>query len=422
MKILSLSIFFACLYGIVYSQTNSPTGQLSGSVLDEGNKPLDHVYFFLKNYPEFNGLSNSSGHFSRRFPEVLKEDTLVVNHPGYQRLQVPLARLKSTGNSIRLAQAVIGLEEVIVKPEDTSLEEMISKAIDNIPQNYPNKRHQLSGLYRKVSTNYDDFTHLVEAVVTVEDLGYEKDVQSTKIKMESLRQSDEHAEVDPYISAMKAKIRNQIESMGEPVGALNPIIGTYPSNYIRTAYVPESHFGRDGYRFMGIPELPVYHQFLGMEFIGTDTIYHIAFGSDDPPDGRNFLKINGRNHAIVEYQLGYRSGEHQVYVKFREVDDRYYPEIIRLKSLRLINRDVGVHQMDIHTLWFDKVNTDHLKKIRPRELLKREQEIEPNEFPLDEGFWKDNEFLKNHPLDSAIINSLERNGKLLEQFEQNAKD
>lgn len=61
-------------------QSNSTPGQLSGSVLDEGNNPLPHVYFFLKNYPEFNGVSNSSGHFSLRFPEVLKEDTLVVNH------------------------------------------------------------------------------------------------------------------------------------------------------------------------------------------------------------------------------------------------------------------------------------------------------------------------------------------------------
>ena len=210
--------------------------------------------------------------------------------------------------------------------------------------------------------------------------------------------------------------------MGETVGPINPIIGTYPSNYIRTASIPKSHFAKDGYRFMGIPELPVYHQFVGMEFTGTDTIYHIAFGPDEPPDGSNFLKIHSRNHAIVEFQLGYGSGEHQVYVKFSEVDGRYYPEIIRMKTLRLINRDVGVHQMDIHTLWFDEVDTEGFKKLKARELLKEDEDFGPNTYRLDKGIWEENKFLKNHPLDKAIIHSLERSETLREQFERNAKD
>ena len=422
LKIIIFTIYIILKCGTLFSQTSPSAGPLEGTVVDGSGASLPHVYLFLKGHPEFNWISASSGEFALRFPDVLKNDTLVVTLLGYHRVQVPLSRLNPTWSQIKLEQAVIDLNEVIVKPEDTSLEELISKAIDNIAQNYPYRRHQLIGFYRKVSTNYDEFTHLVEAAVVVEDLGYGKDIHRAKIKVEALRQTDEHAEVDPYITKMKLRITNHIESLGEPVGPLNSIIGTYPSNYIRTAYVPKSYFARDGYKFMGIPELPVYHKFLGTEFIGADTIYKIAFGSIDPPDGSNYLKINSRNFAITEYQIGYPGGEHQVYVKFGEVEGHYYPEIIRLKSLRLINRDVGVHQMDIHTLWFDEVNTDELKKIKPRDLLKKDQTLEPNSFSFDKGFWEENVFLKDHPLDNPVIKSLERNGKLQEQFRRNAKD
>lgn len=422
MKMLALSIFFTCLYGNLFSQAHPSAGQLSGTLVDGEGISLPHAFLFLKGYPEFNWASNSSGVFELRYPEVLKNDTLVVSLLGYHRVQVPLSGLNPTGNLIKLEEAVIGLNEVIVRPEDTSVEEMISQAIDKIPQNYPDQRHQLTGLYRKVSTNYEEFTHLVEAAVVVEDLGYGKDIRRAKIKMEALRQSDDHAETDPYVTAMKSKIRNHIKSLGEPLGPLNPIFETYPSNYLRTAYDPKSIFGKDGYRFMGIPELPSYHRFVGTELADGDTIYHIAISGSDPPDGSSYLKINGRNHAIVEYQLGYRSGEHQVYVKFKEVEGQYYPEIIRLKALRLINRDVGVHQMDIHTLWFDKVSTEEFKKIKSRDLLKKDQVLEPNTYSFDRAFWENNISIKNHPLDTAVIESLEINHKLNEQFKRNAKD
>lgn len=394
MRILSFAIVFLCLRGNLFSQTIPTSGQRTGTIEDTQGGPLSNAYLFLKSYPEFNWTSNSSGNFELRFPEVLKNDTLVISLLGYHRKQVPLARLNPTGNLINLEEALISLNEVIVTPVDNSLKEMIFKAIDNIPKNYPDKRHQLTGLYRKVSTNYEEFTHLVEAAVVVEDLGYGKDVRRAKVKMEALRQSDEHAEVDPYITQLKSRTRQQIIDMGEPVGPLNPIIGTYPSDIRAAAYVPKSNFGKEGYRFMGIPELPTYHRFVGTEVIGADTIYHIAIGGVDPPTGSSYLKINGRNHAIFEYQLDYLFGLGHVYVKFREVGGHYYPEIIRQKSLRLINRDVGIHQMDIHTLWFDEVNTDQLEKIKPRELLKKDQTLDPNLFSLDEHFWEESTLLK----------------------------
>ena len=308
-------------------------------------------------------------------------------------------------------------------PEDHSMEEMISKAIDNIPKNYPKKRHQLTGFYRKVSTNYEEFTKLVEAAVMVEDVSYQKDGSSLRIKLESLRQSDEMGVVDSSMATLKQQIRDHIKSTGSTLGPLNEIIGTFQHNYLRSnAYNSKTWFGKDGDRFMGIPELPTYHRFMGEEIVGNDTIYQIAVSTKDPPSGNSYLKINSRSHAIVEYQISWLSGEYQTYAKFREVDGIYYPEIIRTKELRFINRDVGTHQMDISTYWFAEVAIDDFKRIRGKDAMEYNEEVESNGYELDSSYWKAYELIKKHPLDSAIIRSLEKNRPLEEQFKSNAKD
>lgn len=351
------------------------------------------------------------------------DEIVVISSIGYEKKEVSISSLTKTGNVLKLQRQLLSLNEVTVMPEDHSMEEMISTAIDNIPKNYPKKRHQLRGFYRKVSTNYEEFTKLVEAAVLVEDVSYKKDGLSVRVKLESIRQSDELSEVDSTMSTMKQRIREHIKSTGSYLGPLNEIIGTYQYNGFRgDAYNSKTWFGKDGDRFMGIPELPTYQRLMGEEIVGNDTIYQIAFSTKDPPNGSSYLKINARNHAIVEYQISYLSGEYQTFAKFREVDGVYYPEVIRNTELRLINRDVGTHQMDISTLWFDMTITEDLKKIREKDALGRDEEFESNEYELDSSFWKAYDLIIKHPLDSAIIRSLEKNKSLEQQFKRNAKD
>ena len=349
---------------------------------------------------------------------------VVISSIGYEKKEVSISSLAKTGNTLKLQRQLLSLNEVTVMPEDHSMEEMISQAIDNIPKNYPDKRHQLMGFYRKVSTNYEEFTKLVEAAVVVEDVSYQKDGSALRVKLESLRQSDELGEVDSTMTILKQRIREQIKASGSTLGPSNQVIKTYQHNngFRGDAYNSKTWFGKDGDRFMGIPELPTYRRFMGEEIVGNDTIYQIAFSSKDPPNGNSYLKINSRNHAIVEYQITMQPGGYQTFAKFRDVDGVYYPEMVRNKELRLINRDVGTHQMDISTIWFDVPLIEDLEKIRAKDALGRDEEVENNDYELDSSFWKAYDLIKKHPLDSAIIRSLEKNKSLEQQFKRNAKD
>ncbi|TXE07546.1 carboxypeptidase-like regulatory domain-containing protein [Algoriphagus aquimarinus] len=423
MKFLCFTIFLFCVQ--VALAQNQQTNNISGVVIDtEDSSPVQFAYLYLKNYPDFSALADEQGEFKFFFPSQFWDEIVVISSIGYQKLELPVSSLSKTGNIIRLQRQLLSLNEVTVMPEDHSMEEMISNAIDNIPKNYPDKRHQLRGFYRKISTNYEEFTKLVEAAVVVEDVSYLKDGSALRVKLESLRQSDELGEVDSTMTILKQRIREQIKASGSTIGPLNEIIETYHHNngFRGNAYHSKSWFGKDGDRFMGIPELPTYRRFMGEEIVGNDTIYQIAFSTKDPPNGSSYLKINARNHAIVEYQITFQTGEYQTFAKFREVDGFYYPEMIRNRELRLINRDVGIHQMDISTFWFDMPATEDLKKIRAKDALDRDEEVENNEYELDSSFWKTYDIIKKHPLDSAIIRSLEKNKSLEQQFKSNAKD
>lgn len=417
---ISIFLFFAQILAVQSQQAHT----ISGKVRDkEDSSPVPFAYLYLKNYPDFSALANDQGEFTFHFPAQFANGTLVISCLGYAKTELQISSLAETGNLLQLDRQMLSLSEVTVMPEDHSMEEMISKAIDNIPKNYPKKRHQMTGFYRKVSTNYEEFTKLVEAAVLAEDDSYRHPSSDIKIRLDAVRQSDELGEVDSSMIAMKKRIRDQIKSSGETPAPMNSIMGTYQSIFLKaSSYNSKTWFGKDGDRFMGIPELPTYHRFMGEEIVGNDTIYQIAFSGQDPPNGHSYLKINTRNYAIVEYQITWRSGEYQNLVKYKEQDGFYYPEMIRIKQLSLNIRDVGTHQMDISTFWFDLPKTEDLKKIRAKDAMGRDEEVESNDYELDSSFWKAYDLINKHPLDSAIIRSLEKKTSLEQQFKRHAKD
>ncbi|WP_439489996.1 carboxypeptidase-like regulatory domain-containing protein [Algoriphagus sp.] len=174
MRFLVFSFFFLCVHFV--KAQNQQANSISGVIIDrEDSAPVQFAYLYLKNYPDFSALADEQGEFKFFFPSQFSDETLVISCIGYEKKEVIISSLSATANKLSLQRQLLSLNEVMVMPEGNSIEEMISKAIDNIPKNYPDKRHQLRGFYRKVSTNYEEFTKLVEAAVLVEDVSYQKD-------------------------------------------------------------------------------------------------------------------------------------------------------------------------------------------------------------------------------------------------------
>ncbi|WP_191322038.1 carboxypeptidase-like regulatory domain-containing protein [Algoriphagus aquimarinus] len=425
---LLISLLFCICSFSLYGQSIGK-GDFSGVIIDkESREPLVNSHIFIKNYPEFNWISSEEGKFFIRFPEYLISDTLVVSFLGYKSKEVPLLSLNTSVSVIELNKLMISLDEVVVMPEGLALENLISDILKNIKNNYPSQRHQLSGLYRKISTDYSEFTGLIEAAVTIQDVGYSKDISNSKIHINSIRKGDELAKADSvyldYIEKVKARVVH--ETGVKPIS--NDLVDLYRQNPARGAFYEDALFTERGLRMtlIGIPEMPVYHEIVGVEVVESDTVYHIAFGSTDPPIGTSYMKVNSRDFAVLELQQKVflnadRTDYVEFFVKYRKVKEKYYPEKIVYKKMRLISRDVGGHSMDIHTYWFDEVNTGKFKKIRFKDAIKADENIGFKVDEYNQDFWINSEFIKKHPLDSAVIRSLERYRNLQEQFKSNGK-
>lgn len=403
--------------------------QVTGVIQDsKSGEPLANAFIYLKNHSEFNALSNLKGEFVLSYPVLFQTDTLVISLLGYQKKQLLLESLKENNNQISLNQVDLSLQEIVVQPDESLFEEFFAKVVENIPNNYPTKKHQFNALYRRVSTDYNEYTKLVEAAVLIEDYDYKKDIYDSKIKIEALRQGDELGDVDSVLIRSFQRMRENIAKQVDRMRAKSMINEGFESNYIRKARSSSSVFSKENYKswFLGSSRFPVYQSLVGTEIHGQDTIFHIAFGNTDPPKGDSFIKINSRNFAIEEFQLisnGFGKIEFYVqhYMKYKEVKGVYYPEKVEYRMMRFINRDIGSHQVDIHTFWFDDVQTENLQKIRPREVLDRDFEIETRSFDYDKDFWERYKLIKKHPLDPTIKKSLERFKSLEQQFEENSK-
>uniref|UniRef100_UPI0035A1110C carboxypeptidase-like regulatory domain-containing protein n=1 Tax=Prevotella heparinolytica TaxID=28113 RepID=UPI0035A1110C len=124
---------------LLYGQARSA---ITGSVVDEHNRPLPNVNLFFKQAKR-GTVTNSDGQFQLRLPET--RDTLTASCIGYETQDIPVAQNRVT-LSIRLVPADVPLNEVIVT--NLSARELLQKAIEKIPQNYPQTEFLTNIFYR----------------------------------------------------------------------------------------------------------------------------------------------------------------------------------------------------------------------------------------------------------------------------------
>ncbi|MGV3586558.1 MAG: hypothetical protein ACO1OF_06135 [Adhaeribacter sp.] len=302
--------------------------------------------------------------------------------------------------------------------EQQKLRHLVRLAVLAIPDNTPDKPHQMAGFYRSVSTENEKYTKLIEAVVTIQDTDYktEHNSDNLQVQLKHLRQTNELGKVDStLIKAAKAYSKN-----GPKVVSSNYLYRLNQINLIRGHYRPGHIFNSSGWLANG-------HRFklTDVAVAGKDTIYTIAFeGKGDPKYSIGYLKINATDKAIVAYEHSnyvFDSFMGKIQVRNRKWEGRYYPEFIKFDIPRLINGDIGKHQIDKHTLWLEAPVLTKLKGIKKKDQMNHEQEVHTFKLPYDAAFWADYQMLKLHPLEVHIKSGLETSNSLDNQFKENAK-
>ncbi len=148
---------------------------ITGTVLDgETSMPLENASINISNQ-SLGTITNSDGQFWLEIPRKLKIDSLLVTYLGYGRQGRLIEDVLNTKNLvIRLMPTAVLLGEITVLEEGLNAENIITKAIDRIKDNYPSTPFVLEGFFRDIVKEDDRYVALTEAAISVYDKHFQR--------------------------------------------------------------------------------------------------------------------------------------------------------------------------------------------------------------------------------------------------------
>lgn len=421
MKFWCISIILLC-YLQSFAQYN-PTVSIRGILLDDEKQPVKNAVCFLKINDHIGVISSENGSFLLEFPRALLYDTLILSSLAFHKISIPLSKIDSRLDPIEITmkERTLVLDELVIEGKGDDIKKIVLNSIAKISSNYPKRTHQLKGHYRKVSTEKKQFTYLEEAVVLVEDHDYKDFQKPPKIDVIAYRKSKDWGKIDTLMVKVIDKIGDK--AVKDFNVSRNPLYQLFESNYIRNYDKDGTHFN-----FESLKEfIDDRYKFAIVDIIYSekDTILHVAFDEGPfpkTPSGSSYLKINSKDLAIIEFQLstGFKSDNllNQVLVKFRKIENCYYPYYIKTIKPRYINREIDDDEYDIEVYQFDEIKTKEFKKIKNRESIDRFDIMSHRQNIYDFEFWRSIENSNKYPLEEGIQISLEKHQSLDEQFKE----
>ena len=321
-----------------------------GIIIDNEDKsPIPFAHILFSQHPNMGAISQIDGTF-----EIITspDDTLIISSMVHEQKYIPVNELRTMGNTIHLDIKNYELSDVVVYSEE-QLYLILERIIDRLPINYPAKDHQLIGYFQEYSIANEEYGHLLESFLTIENQnyagknkiartdGYESYYAPHKVKVQQLRRSDDNRHL----------LINQYRSFSDmPIGQFLKQNLMYQKSILPWSQnLTTEDLAMELDHIMADTADMIHVYGLGTERIGKDTLINI--GIDWLPiyfeqeDKRMYLKstlwtINLSDYAVVTIRdqlsdelkayLQEKSKTNEDYgeIRYRKIKDKYYPFFI----------------------------------------------------------------------------------------------
>ena len=171
-------LFFLLLLLVSNSVLSQQPEYIIGKLIDsKTQEPIPFASIRIKDRA-LGIISNTDGSF--KIPLKYKEygDIIEISSMGYQTKEILIHNFSVYElNDVRLLPALFELEETIVRGEKKrrlSANQIVQRAIANIPKNYPQNLFSTVGYYRDYQLKANEYVNLNEAIVEVFDSGFSK--------------------------------------------------------------------------------------------------------------------------------------------------------------------------------------------------------------------------------------------------------
>ena len=193
---------------IVFSR-KLPPSYISGIVTDEeSGEPLLFATIALRNSGR-GAVTNNDGQFRLNISREMLNDTIYVSMLGYKTAKIPIIGIINNNIQIAMKRDFIAIPAIIIKSQTP--QEIISKAVKAIPENYSKTPVYLAGFYREGALKRKKLQNYSEAVLMIFKDSYSNSLPNDQIKVLKSRKLEN---ADTLTIRLKAGLKTSIELDG----------------------------------------------------------------------------------------------------------------------------------------------------------------------------------------------------------------
>ncbi len=196
--ILSILVFIFMVPSFGFSQSQGDQFYtISGTVRDaQNNRPLSYATMYIPG--TYQGtVANSDGYFTFKVRRNIDAQDFVISYMGYEVSKFSLKDFAGKNADFKIQPHVVALQEVTFRPMNPR--DIVQKALNRIPDNYPQEEYSLTGFYRETIKQRRDYLSVAEAVIDIHKEGYNDRSRDDQVRIVRGRKSGTVKQADTLL-------------------------------------------------------------------------------------------------------------------------------------------------------------------------------------------------------------------------------
>lgn len=373
---LTVIMIFLCFFSSLKGQNNFTS--LSGLLQDrQTQEPLSFASIYILG-TTVGTSSNAEGDFVFHVPTALSNDTVVISLIGYKTIQKKLTEFDS-GEVLLLDKSTLELAEVVVTAEKRlTAKQIVQKAYQSMPQNYPSEPYILEGFVRDLQNEDEQYVEFMECALKMRYQKYDL-ARRPSVELQAVRRSY-IAKKHPWNKGRDRK---------------NVIVDIVEDDFIRYDYGPIRAKG--GWKYEVESVLPFDNRFVykitaidkpfqtAILYIDTESFAFVRMElTRKTHKGRSWRRRMGSGQKQVYYHVIFEYQEHEgkMYLKYQKEEDSW--EIYKnTESNKLL-----FTQYPKKELFINKVITTEVDQYAFKPNLQIDKSVEDQAEGYDPSFWQ----------------------------------
>lgn len=372
---------------------NKEIHSISGVIVDEeSDDPLPFATVGIKSKGK-GTVANNNGEFGLKISESNIKDTLSVSYLGYIGREIPVEKALGNNFTIKMRKEFISIPEILIRTQ--APQEIITKALDNIPENYGKTPAMLTAFYREGVMKKQELQVYSEAILQIYKSAYSGSLLNDQIKVLKSRKIENLGIHDTLAIRLKAGlstcmdldgVRNifdfiSMSSMKEYTYRISDIV----------SFDEESAYVIDFEQKAGV-NFPLFE---GTMYINTSDYAILQVDFELNPkyirDLKNsFVTSSSKGFSVWPLTVNYS-------VSYRKYNDRYFLNHVR-GDLLFISRKKKQFFKSQFKVFFELAVTDidleHVTRFEREELAPMHSVFSRTITTYDPQFWGNQDFLK----------------------------